>query len=217
MTSLEQERVEQRRWTERLKQPFPYFDTLVEGEFLPADQIRENQAAALGRMLHFASECVPYYRDLVQKISIDAEDATPFRVLEALPILNKLGLQDKLTALRAERLPKGERAVIEVGTSGTTGIPARGKTFAPKRADVHAAQAKRVSLVPVRSQRNVRPHSLSRIAAEARRRHGTAARRNDEAGRMASRKCRLRDRTRHRLQHHEHAGGSDCVASGSSA
>ena len=127
MTSLEQERVEQRRWTERLKRPFPYFDTLVEGEFLPADQIRANQEAALGRMLHFASECVPYYRDLFQKISIGAEDATPFRVLEALPILNKLDLQDKLTALRAERLPKGERAVIEVGTSGTTGIPARVK------------------------------------------------------------------------------------------
>jgi phenylacetate-CoA ligase len=125
MTSLEQERVEQRRWTERLKRPFPYFDTLVEGEFLPLEHIRQKQAAALARMLQFASEHVPYYRDLFQQISIDAENATPFRVLEALPILSKLHLQDKHAALRAERLPQGERETIEVGTSGTTGIPAR--------------------------------------------------------------------------------------------
>jgi phenylacetate-CoA ligase len=76
-------------------------------------------------MLHFASECVPYYRDLFQKIWIDAADANPFRVLESMPILSKLDLQDRLPALRAERLPKGERETIEAGTSGTTGIPAR--------------------------------------------------------------------------------------------
>jgi len=60
MTSLEQERLEQRRWTARQKRPVPFLDALVEGEFLPVDQIRDKQAAALGRMLHFASECVPY-------------------------------------------------------------------------------------------------------------------------------------------------------------
>ena len=76
-------------------------------------------------MLHFASECVPYYRELFQRVWIDAEDANPFRVLESMPILSKLDLQDRLTALRAERLPKGERETIEAGTSGTTGIPAR--------------------------------------------------------------------------------------------
>jgi len=125
MTSLEQERVEQQRWTACQKRPVPFLDALVEGEFQPADRIRDKQALALGRMLHFASECVPYYRDLFQKVWVDAEDANPFRVLESMPILSKLDLQDRLTALRAERLPKGERETIEAGTSGTTGIPAR--------------------------------------------------------------------------------------------
>ena len=100
-------------------------DALVEGEFESPEQIRDKQTMALGRMLHFASECVPYYRELFERISIDAEDANPFRVLESMPILTKPELQDKQTVLRAERLPKGERETIEVGTSGTTGIPAR--------------------------------------------------------------------------------------------
>jgi phenylacetate-CoA ligase len=125
MTSLEQERTEQRRWTERLKRPMPIYDSLVESEFEPLEHMRKKQTVALSRMLHFASECVPYYRELFQRIWIDSADAEPFRVLEALPVLTKHELHDNQSALRAERLPNGERAVIEMQSSGTTGIPGK--------------------------------------------------------------------------------------------
>lgn len=125
MTSLEQERIEQRRWTERQRQPVPFLDALVEGEFRPVEELRDKQAVALARMLQFASESVPYYRDLFQRIWIDGDATDPFRVLAAMPILTKLELFDNQKALRAEQLPKGERAFVEMRSSGTTGIRAR--------------------------------------------------------------------------------------------
>ncbi len=125
MTSLEQERREQQRWTDRLKRPVPVYDALIEGEFESPERAQNRQASALSRMLRFSSQCVPYYRELFQQIGIDPASPEPFCVLEALPILTKPDLRDNQSALRAERLPNGARAVIEVQSSGTTGIPVK--------------------------------------------------------------------------------------------
>ena len=123
MTSLAEERAEQLRWTSQLRRPMPHYDRLVENEFRSPEEHMARSARRLGAMLGFAAREVPYYRDRFCPFDANALRDDPMRALAELPVLSKLDVMDAGPALRAERLPQGEKAGSVWRSSGTTGRP----------------------------------------------------------------------------------------------
>ena len=125
MTTLDEEKFEQRTWTARLRRATPAYDRLLDNEFESAERRGARIEQALGAVLRFASREVRHYREAFRRVDIDATDSDPAKLLAALPILTKLDVQDAGPALRAENLPSGERAGGWAYSSGTTGTPTR--------------------------------------------------------------------------------------------
>lgn len=122
MTSLEEELAEQARW--RLRPGLEgggIFETLVHNEFAPPEVLDNWRRRRLASVLKFAAAHVPYYRDLVARIGLAAEDFERGDGLRALPVLTKHDVQDAGPALRAARLPEGHIETYVTRSSGTTG------------------------------------------------------------------------------------------------
>ncbi len=126
-TDLDREREEQRRW--RLRPQFAglqdTYDTLLSNEFLPEEELRARQAAALRQTIRHAVANVPYYRELFAARGLRPGDIRGPADLAKLPILEKQGLRSAADRLQAESLPRGEQDFGYAGSSGTTGVPSR--------------------------------------------------------------------------------------------
>jgi phenylacetate-CoA ligase len=118
MTSLAEERAEQERWTARLRRPIPQYDRLVEYEFDPPQVQHARVSHALGQMLGFAHEYVPFYRE-----TLGGRGCDPFETLAAMPLLTKLDVHDAGPALQARALLGNDKPSNWTASSGTTGRP----------------------------------------------------------------------------------------------
>ncbi len=125
-TNLSQEREEQRRWHLRSRfAGLKVFDRLVENEFLTGPQQHDRQAAALTRIVRFAANQVPYYRDTFAARGLKPEDVKTPEDLVKLPLLDKDQVRESSDHLRPARLPRGEKHYSVFSTSGTTGQPTK--------------------------------------------------------------------------------------------
>ena len=126
MTSLNEERDEQRRWRIRPQSaPQGLFEDLLANEFLPADEQCRRVDTALAVITEYAATHVPYYRRLFEQHALKPAAFRGIGDLPGLPILNKWELLEHETELRAEVLPPGETIYGYFKSSGTTGRPAR--------------------------------------------------------------------------------------------
>ncbi len=126
MTSLAEERAEQRRW--RLRPEFArmdVFDRLLASEFAPTEQAEAADARVLRSLVRFAVEHVPYYRDLFGRLGLTADDIADPRDLPRLPLLTKRALREEFEKLRPESLPPGEAVWGPASSSGSTGPPTK--------------------------------------------------------------------------------------------
>ena len=125
MTSYAEEKIEQQKWTARLRSPVPVYDRLLTNEFKTAELQRIDIARSLRNMLRFAAQEVPYYREGLSQANVELADRDPTKVLAGLPILSKLDVQDNILALQAKKLPPRDRLGGWSSSSGTTGRPTR--------------------------------------------------------------------------------------------
>ncbi len=125
-TSLEQERTEQGRWRLRPEhRDVRLFDRLVDNEFRSAEKQRQAVAQRLARLIAFAAETVPYWRDLLRDLRLTASDIGGIDGLALLPLIDKRTVYERNTDLQAAALPDGQRVWGTSHSSGTTGRPTR--------------------------------------------------------------------------------------------
>ena len=148
MSSLEEERREQERWTRRLLRPKSIYDTLVEHDFETPEDYRARMGNNLGVMLRFVTRQVPHYSTLFRTTGVGV-DGDPFETLAALPVMTKLDALDAGDALIAKHLPPGDQPVSWWESSGTTGRPFR---------TLHSRHS--VGMFPLLAQRSARWHRL---------------------------------------------------------
>jgi phenylacetate-CoA ligase len=122
MTSLADERQEQKRW--RLLPAcsgLAWFDELVENEFLRPEEICGLQYTALLNTLRFAAAQVPYYRDRFRELGLIAENFRGLGDLERIPLLGRSDLREHFDRLKPSVMPVGEKPAGMTHTSGSTG------------------------------------------------------------------------------------------------
>ena len=125
MTTVVDERNEQRQWTARLRRPTRLYDVLLENEFDSHEISSARIARTLSALLRFASLHVAYYRDVFHRSGVDPAASVPATVLAALPILTKLDLRDHCSSLIADGVVPGERGTCWTQSSGTTARPTK--------------------------------------------------------------------------------------------
>ena len=125
-TDLNRELAEQRRWRPRPRYArSPAFERLVRNEFLSAEEQDDWQSRALARIVRFAAEHVPYYRDLLADRGLVPGDIASPADLAKLPVLDRVAIRTHEARLRPRALPRGEKVYGLFTTSGSTGHPAR--------------------------------------------------------------------------------------------
>ena len=119
-----QEREEQRRWRPlpRLAQ-VDWFDRLVENEVLPEEALRDWQRGELARLVAFAVETVPYYRDLFASLGLETGDVVDPEDLPRLPVLSRSEFVAHADALRSCADGQERQDLIPISSSGSTGTP----------------------------------------------------------------------------------------------
>ena len=126
MTSLAEERREQERWRPLRRDPlYAHFDRVLENEFLPREEQESRIAARLARMVAFAAEHVPYYRDLFASLKLSPAVIAGPQSLPLLPELDKAAIRREDARLCPPALPPGEAAAGFNKSSGSTGVPTR--------------------------------------------------------------------------------------------
>lgn len=124
MFTVAEERAEQSRW--RLVDRFencPWFDQMVEREFLEPAAQRELQGAALQDIASFAARHVPYWHDEFQRLAVDPAALCDLDQLARLPVLGRQQVAASFAQLQARQLPPGEQLFGRVNSSGTSGVP----------------------------------------------------------------------------------------------
>ena len=70
-----------------------YYREIIKDDYLGLEERRHKQFIKLKRLLMYAEEKVPYYRNLFRKVNFSVNDFNNFSDLEAIPILTKECLQ----------------------------------------------------------------------------------------------------------------------------
>lgn len=125
MTSLKEELAEQERWNACALGRVAIFNSFIEREFVTPERHHELTTKRLAALVRFSGKHVPYYRTLFSRLGLDAASPDVWEILHALPILNKLDIQENAGALRAATLPRGETFGGVTASSGTTGRPTK--------------------------------------------------------------------------------------------
>lgn len=122
MTNLQTELAQQRRWQPRRGRTVPtIFDQFLRKEFASTDELEATTRQLLARVLKWAASQVPHYREVFGNLQLSSEELTKPEHLTQLPVLTKLDVQQKGTHLRADTLPRGEKARGLSRSSGTSG------------------------------------------------------------------------------------------------
>lgn len=127
MTTLAEEREEQRRWRLRPERAAlaEALASQLEREFAPPETHAADQGRQLARLATFAAAEAPYWSRRFRELRLDPRSLADLAALEALPVLSKGDLLRNAEGLRAQRLPPRERAHSWTSSSGTTGRSAR--------------------------------------------------------------------------------------------
>ncbi len=98
-----------------------YLAWLMETRKLDLEGQRELQLRELQDLLAYAARCVPYYRDLFQRIGFDPRDVTSLEHLQQLPVTEKEDVKAAPERFRSTCVPRWR--IYEGQTSGTSGKP----------------------------------------------------------------------------------------------
>jgi phenylacetate-CoA ligase len=103
-----------------------FFETLLETQYLPPEDLAEYQRDLLEKLLRHARTHVPFYRDRGRLDPLFRADGSIDwgRWLD-IPPLTRKELQEQGRSLRSEVVPPGFGKVMEFSTSGSTGEPVR--------------------------------------------------------------------------------------------
>ena len=95
---------------------------LEESQYYPLERIREIQWGQLKKLLDFAYETFPFYREKYDKAGFHPDDIKSFEDFRSIPILKK----KELYAHQSDFHPPRVKEYVTFLTSGSTGIPLRG-------------------------------------------------------------------------------------------
>ncbi|MFZ5562992.1 MAG: phenylacetate--CoA ligase family protein [Thermodesulfobacteriota bacterium] len=122
-TSLETERAWQARWRFLPgSRGTPWFDRLLENEFLPFEEQEHRQLHLLRRMTAHAFESVSYYRDLFPGRTVGRPVIGRLCDITALPVLTRADIQRHFDRMKSEAVRPGQ-PLQATRTSGSTGQP----------------------------------------------------------------------------------------------
>jgi len=93
-------------------------------QWLPEEQLVEEQLRQLDVLLKHAYATVPHYRESWDGAYDPALPLTPER-FAVLPLLTRRELQSRFEALKSRDIPSAHGATYEKGSSGSTGVPIR--------------------------------------------------------------------------------------------
>lgn len=123
-TSLEHERQQQKLWRLRPQcAGMTIFDTLLENEFLPLAEQRQQCWQSLQKLLRYCNRKIPYYKRLFKQEGLRRFDFDKPEDLQKIPLLTKSLLQEYRNELTPASLPRGEIVQWVTKTSGSTGQP----------------------------------------------------------------------------------------------
>lgn len=91
-------------------------------QWLTEAELASRQLHQSKQLMRHALRTVPFYRESLPRLDIDALDWDVFR---ALPVLNRKALQSGFDSLRSRVVPPSHGAITEGQTSGSTGMPIR--------------------------------------------------------------------------------------------
>jgi phenylacetate-CoA ligase len=98
----------------------PALAELERAQWLPREQVEQQNLARLRDLLQHCQQRVPFYRDAMKQTGFDASDLRDFADLQTLPIISKADLRAGYERFRAE----GETASFDIwASSGSTGEP----------------------------------------------------------------------------------------------
>ena len=98
-----------------------YYREIIKDDYLGLEERRHKQFIKLKRLLMYAEEKVPYYRNLFRKVNFSVNDFNNFSDLEAIPILTKECLQKNSEHFISDDMNKSN--LFPNFTSGSTGTP----------------------------------------------------------------------------------------------
>lgn len=127
MTSLLEERTEQKKWKDRTNSTRKRsFEALVVYEFLPFEIQQKRQYQLLRGILEHSYRTIPHYQKIFQKARITPNDISSINHLKALPILGKQPIFDNPNEFISRAWQKSEALDGYSKSSGTTtGTPLR--------------------------------------------------------------------------------------------
>ena len=94
---------------------------LERNQYLPPEQLRDIQSAALQKLLRHAVDTVPYYRDLFAAQSLRPDDIRSVADLVRVPVLTKALMQQNLERMKSTNYSADQ--LMEDASGGSTGKP----------------------------------------------------------------------------------------------
>lgn len=95
-------------------------EELKESQWFSSARLQELQWKKLEKLLVHAYMNVPYYRELLDRLSLEPQDIKSPADLSRIPLLKKQNIRDMAKKLKAQ---DRDRPCESIGTSGSTGIP----------------------------------------------------------------------------------------------
>jgi phenylacetate-CoA ligase len=96
---------------------------LEETQWLPPDELRKRQWQRLERLLRFAHDEIPYYRDRLREAGLRPDRIDGPESFAKIPLLTRRGIQERGAELQGPDW--ATRSVVHDGTGGSTGEPVR--------------------------------------------------------------------------------------------
>ena len=94
---------------------------LERNQYLPPEQLRDIQFAALQKLLRHAVDTVPYYRDLFAAQNLRPDDIRSVADLVRVPVLTKALMQQNLKRMKSTNYSADQ--LMEDASGGSTGQP----------------------------------------------------------------------------------------------
>ena len=99
-----------------------YYEDMDKSQWLPNTKIREYQELKLRQLISHIYYHVPYYRDVMDSLSLKPEDIRTIDDLRKLPVINKADVRENMH-LGIMSNNHDKRKIQKVTTSGSTGEP----------------------------------------------------------------------------------------------
>ena len=101
------------------------FAHLIDNEFRDPENIEASVARQVARMVAYAGDHVPFYRDAFAAAGIDHRRITSLADLSQLPVLSRFDLASGFDRLRSTQVSLQDRSLRIARTSGSSGVPVK--------------------------------------------------------------------------------------------